>query len=72
MSTTAILNLKGGVAKTGLSAVRFKVSEAAPGEIHNFARWDGFCWTAVRSGKPYADMIAAFWAPLPEMEGPKK
>lgn len=52
----------------GLYAVRFKVSETAPGELHNFARWDGFQWHAVRSGKVIGDLIAARWFPLPEME----
>ena len=52
----------------GLYAVRFKVSETAPGELHNFARWDGFQWKAVRSGKIITDLTAAGWFPLPEIE----
>lgn len=52
----------------GLYAVRFKVSETAPGELHNFAAWDGFQWKAVRSGKVVTDLIAAAWFPLPDLE----
>lgn len=52
----------------GLYAVRFKVSETAPGELHNFATWDGFQWKAVRSGKIVSDLIAAAWYPLPDLE----
>lgn len=51
----------------GLYAVRFKVSESAPGELQNFARWDGFQWKAVRSGKPIDDLVAFAWYPLPEV-----
>lgn len=51
----------------GVYAVRFKVSEAAPGELHSFARWDGFQWKAVRSGKVIDDMIAVGWYQIPEV-----
>ena len=54
--------------KAGLYAVRFKVSETAPGELHSFARWDSFQWKAVRSGKVMADLVAVGWFPLPELE----
>ena len=51
----------------GVYAVRFKVSETAPGELHSFARWDGFQWKAVRSGKVIDDMIAVGWYQIPEV-----
>ena len=51
----------------GVYAVRFKVSETAPGELHSFARWDGFQWKAVRSGKVIGDMIAVGWYQIPEV-----
>ena len=54
--------------KPGLYAVRFKVSEDAPGEIHNFAKWDAGQWKAERSGRIITDMIAVGWAPLPEVK----
>lgn len=53
--------------KAGLYAVRFKVSETAPGELHNFMHWDGFQWKAVRSGKIVTDLVAIGWYPLPEV-----
>lgn len=55
--------------KPGLYAVRFKVGENAPGEIHNFAKWDAGQWRAERSGKIITDMIAVGWCPLPKTEG---
>ncbi len=54
--------------KPGLYAVRFKVSETAPGEIHNFARWTGWNWQAARSGKVITDIIAAAWYQIPELD----
>lgn len=53
--------------KPGLYAVRLKVSETSPGEIHNFSRWTGYAWHGERSGKPITDMIVAAWHPLPEV-----
>ena len=54
--------------KPGLYAVRFKAGLNAPGEIHNFAKWDGLQWHAERSGRVIDDMIAVGWSPLPEVE----
>lgn len=51
----------------GCYAVRFKVSESAPGEIQSFSRWDGWQWRGVRSNKPVAGMIAVGWWPIPEV-----
>ena len=54
--------------RAGLYAVRFKVSETAPGELHNFALWDNFQWKAVRSGKVITDLKAVGWYPLPALD----
>lgn len=51
----------------GCYAVRYKVSESAPGEIQSFSRWDGFQWRGVRSNKPVEGMIAVGWWRIPEV-----